>query len=421
MEFSSEREKYNILKPIALLSSFALVATFGSTTVKGEYSRETCGDAIEQIAPYHYEEVIPEMSSKDMRSESILAEHLAEIEELYGVEIAFKIKKQDSDTNIKNAITLNGVVDALQEVSPALTNELDLSSITITDSIETADHKDASGLYIAGPNEIIVEHSSYDSARQIAIHEFAHAIDYQLLCPPHDVAVDVTFAQHSQTSSDLLPAHLSPTPDRMFANEYGSTNIREDRATQFEYLFYDRGLVREHDPDYASPFHKKQAELLRRLEMLLPGVTEHLDHKTTLLRADSNELKSNIENPFKKGEFSPALSILSNAFLNKIPVEQLRDTVVTISYPGQEAITIQNPVVMRDSDEIITAIAWTPAKDSVFLVDTAYNDSEFISFQRTPQTTRHFGYIDSTASGGPGFLRGGISIDGVQAIEIPQE
>lgn len=138
------------------------------------------------------------------------------------------------------------------------------------------------------------------------VHELFHDVDH-VFCETDpttpstkgDYYKDEAFSNGSSyVGYGNLPPNLrreefyQPSQSREFATHHSSRTPAEDRATAGEHMLFKRGLILEGDADYGSDYHKKQLELLRRLEEIYPGVAKFLEQITPLIR-ESNLLAEN--------------------------------------------------------------------------------------------------------------------------------
>lgn len=420
MEISPEQQprqqRHAILKLAVIGLSTASLTGYLSTAE----ARQTCGDTVQAIAPYEYQDILPEIGESTVLDPALREAFLDEIGHHFTTPIVFDVPPS-AETAKDDTATLNGIVRGLEQLTPVLVNALDVKEIRIKQEIIN-NGTPAGGTYSFADNAIAIQHSSRPTAERTTVHELQHAIDGVLLCPESDRNVDIALSKYSDDTQlspqSIAQEYYQPTESRLFSNAYGSSSPVEDRATQVEYLFYDRGIVQPQDPDYGAPFRTKQREILRRLEMLTPGITAYLQDRTPSLRVKSSELEDAIEHPYKPGEFGSPLSILSHAFLNNIPVEQLRGTTAYITLPNHRPQAIENPVIVRDADGIVKAIAWNDVQSKGFAVTTMYYDEHSIIFNSDPNAYSHFGLIESTAKDARGFLVEGLRIEGVTPAKV---
>lgn len=421
MEKPIERLPVNRYRRVGALSSIAIVSVLGTGLVTFETPRTSCADTIDSLSPYKYTSTLPDITSNDLLDSTTLETHLESIDDLYGIAITFAdpVTKESAP---RMATTLNGAVAGFEELSPALTNALNINDFVIAENVVSSNGTRVGGTYTPNENDIVIRKTTEKGAKQTTIHELWHATDYMLLCPTNDVTVDTPIAENGliEENSDpkVDPVFYMAHGERQFASLYGTTDILEDRATQVEDLFTTRGIIQPYDPDFNSPYHVKQVEILRRLEMLLPGVHDHLQEKTFSLRKGALDLTESIENPFKPGELSNVGAIVANAYINNRKVEQLRNTTVSIDIPDHEVITIKNPLVIRDTHGEMKGFSWTPLDTEKIFIDDIYFDPTYVKIHYTPESYVYTDYIQTTDPDGIGYMSGGIKVGEVWAREI---
>lgn len=287
--------------------------------------------------------------------------------------------------------SLSNLVEAVQVYSADVIKALNLKEIAFVDTIKKKpEFKDlegldeAGGLYDPDTNTIFIDVASYkglffSDTTNIVVHELSHAIDAQLLCSAEDRRIDHAFTQYNtqeyqgydDEGHDIADKYIRPTPTREFVRGYGISNADEDRATIIEWTFNQRGLIQPGEPDYGSPLQKKQAELIRRLELLSPGTADFLKLKTILLRSNigyhgviksensDNELDEFMQSSLYPGELNSAADILEMAVKDGKPMEILVGGILEISNPyNDKPQLIANPILMRNEAGEINGVTW---------------------------------------------------------------
>lgn len=290
-----------------------------------------------------------------------------------------------------NALSANDALDAVHVFAKGfaaypseLIRALGLSDIVIASHIEDRARTDPntrepeiySGFYedgnifLAYNPEIPLENES------TAVHELTHAVDDILFCGTdargdEDTMLDFALREFNTVPYNYCNAeaevndHLTfPNLSREFVRDYGACNPLEDRATILEWTMVERGLIQDGDPDYLSPLHGKQQELVRRLEEVVPGITRYLQARTLEIRNRSFETGAGELNQVIDYEHLPGGVASINETLEEIvrmgySVETLVSGAIIHEQADGQRMTISNPALLRNSSGKITMALWS--------------------------------------------------------------
>jgi hypothetical protein len=262
---------------------------------------------------------------------------------------------------------LNLEPELVREISPTLVLTSNIETTRMAQDGESRTTTGAMGLSILDENKILIDvvHNVYPD--RTLLHEIEHLLAFKVICEGYDAVTDKEFSligSHEYAGRDEIESIKDylyrPNREREFASKYGGTVVEEDRAEIFLWTINDRGLILPGDPDYESPLRKKQELLVSRIEQLVPGFTTSLEELTRELRiVGRTELDRWLENPYESDQFGAISEILKSALDQQRPVEQLRGAVLIISQENEnEYKAIENPIVVRDEDGQIYAVAW---------------------------------------------------------------
>lgn len=350
-----------------------------------------------------------------------LQAHLADIEQQYGLPIelleadieypGYHIQSIDETKPQDTADVLNGVVDAMQEMTPELVSKLGLSSIQVAGEIDRINRPDLStkGVYVHSKHIVIDAGPSRQSVALTMFHELVHAVDRQVICSGLDYDVD---NQISQYTPEIMIGQLdTPGPDRVYANQFASTGVTEDRAYAMASAVFERGIIQASDPDDNSPLQRKQEILVNRYDQLLPGFRRHLEAKTPSLRATTVERYDKLINPLDNQRRSTILSIAIDMYKHDMPFEQLRHSTIQIDRLDGKTIQVNNPVIIRDIDDDILGVFWS--KQSELEINNYVQFDEFsMQLLETDDSYTLIAPLDSTDGS---YLPKVMSIDGVKS------
>ncbi len=199
---------------------------------------------------------------------------------------------------------LESMFDNVRGIPPELVKIANVDNIFLVDEIEDDRliGRDVTGYYDYTQRMIVLDAGkSYGS--EALIHELAHAIDH-VLCGETDYLVDEEFSKYNTVSylgkdfETLDNSFTEITPTRVFSTKYGSTSVLEDRASMIEDLLVRRGVVQPGDPDWGSPYHRKQVILIRRLTEINPNIRDFLIEITDYAKQSGWRLRNPNFTPF---------------------------------------------------------------------------------------------------------------------------
>lgn len=401
-----------------------------------EGDSELCGEDISPQTSYAHETPLdtPDPNTDLTRNEAI--DYAAGFELAYDVPVVFLDEKEEKyqrtlhpfDPTSEEAgysEVLNGLADGLSQLPADLIKTMELESITITGPMRgNGTASDAAGLYDHRDGALLVSQSDADTVASVTLHELAHALDEQYLCPGVNdrmISELTSVPYRSYDKGVLSEIYTGANSRREFAWDYGATSVAEDRATIMQFTFYERGLIQPGDLDYQSPFHAKQAEVVERLEKLTPGITKYLENRTIELRKKhAFGPYTDILHPFKKDTLSSPISVAAHAYIQGRPLTQMRDTVITVQpSENHEPVHILNPVIIQDEESNPLAILWTEKKGKETVIASLPYVAHGISTRSLSESAETIqGPLDTTSPDGDGFLDGGVSIGGVFAEQI---
>jgi len=418
-----------------LLTGTTLVAHHIDQASHGTTADTTCGENIDEVVEYYQ---APELTLPEANETITYAQaesYAADLAAMYDVSVTFQEEPIEayerdiapfdpSQESMGYAAALRSAADGLRQLPPELVRALELDEIRFVGGMDGKDGViSAAGLYTNSDNDILIAQTTHEAGASVVLHELTHALDHKLLCREgeEDVALaQLTSVPYQYYETDqLADIYTGANERREFAWSYGATSLGEDRATIMQLTFYERGLILASDADYGSPLRAKQAEIVRRLEELTPGVTDYLEDRTTELRKRyAVGTEQNILNPFKKDTLSPPVSIAAYAYLHGEPLTQKRGYIMKIDQgTDEEPIFIHHPILILDNDKEPIGILWNkPADDGLVVQGMPYR-KDHISLRTLPVSDPAdvTGLIETTSPSGDGFLQGGISIDGVFA------
>jgi hypothetical protein len=387
------------------------------------------------------------------------------IDREYGITVSFPEEPSEisiyqyetlagDDEAMRSAVTTNlqSLMEALQLFSPNLIRALDAPEIiyvkNITRKAEFNDHQDSvdipGGMYDLAEGKIYVDMASaidnstfFSETSAVVVHELIHAIDAQLLCGSTDIDVDLAIEQYNTINyqgfrngeETLEDKYILPSEYRVFVNDYGATNVSEDRATILEWTLVDRGIIQPTDPDAHSPLAQKQAELLSRLEDLCPGTIQFIEQRTDLLRSGVahnynyrgidgvyNELDLYITSELFPDEQLSGHEILTRAEKLGLHLEILSNGLLETVNPFNMASQhVKSPILIRNPEGEITAVAW--GNDTYIFSENPEQSvdisrqTEVHYFDQNRMTIRH----DSEQ---PAIITGPLK---AESVEIPDE
>jgi len=247
----------------------------------------------------------------------------------------------------------------------------------IVDSIDTRpdDHTrgNFAGIHISYDTDQVEDDILVvDSAETaVYIHELAHALQKELCNESSRFRMVVDQLQSEGTQIQYLEddnltvvgglTELSET--RQFADSHGAQNFREDWASLLTDTLFNRGAVLPGDPDYGSPYQRKQSAMLEDIEARFPGFGQYLRGLTGLYRAlPSSPLnqylaaESGTQTWYTQAEYLAPEVLGSDMVIEKIvsgscPLSYINGLVVVVNYSDEPFIDgmlssfIQDPIV----------------------------------------------------------------------------
>lgn len=147
-----------------------------------------------------------------------------------------------------------------------------VSKINKVNFVNIPDNQEAAGAYSYINGEVYLAYNK-SSVYQFsdAIHEFGHGIDRQI-CGAYGSERDSEFDYLNNSESSGFSYGPTESTQRYVIRSYGSSNIREDKATILEYLI--PGFA-EYDK-YGPALQEKIILLLARLDVQVPGFANYL-------------------------------------------------------------------------------------------------------------------------------------------------
>lgn len=370
-------------------------------------------------------DTILEGGLRDQFNPLTLSESLQLMEDLqdeYGLSISFPENPTsvtyhdfgtitDDPEAMEAAVTTNliSIVEAVRLFSPDILKAINLSEIAFVKDIvrkPTYEGEDISldvigGLYDQNNNRIYIDMTSFDDSnnyfvktQHAVVHEILHAIDHQLLCSDQDFFVDEAFTklntqpyqEYNSEEMNVDIKYIRPSKHREFANDYGTSNVVEDRATILEWTLTKRGLIQPGDPDADSPLARKQEELVRRLEELNPGISNFLQLITNGFRdgtahrysydnytGQDNELDLYMTTEHFPEEYISAEETIRRGIEQGINFEVLTNGILEVQRPySSQPIIVRNPIILRSPEGEVAGVAWSSGSR------TGSSDSEIL-------------------------------------------
>lgn len=382
-------------------------------------ANEACAEPDATIAPFavdpklagDYDNIYSKGARKYLNAEPLNAEEaftlLEDLKEGFGISLTFPEQAREDalytfgpiedDPAVREAAitrSISGVAEALTLFSPEVIKALNLTEIAYVDGIKRKPGFEGIGIDVAGglydphTNTIYIDVAAFGESGTLfgetietVVHELAHAIDEQLLCSGENIGIDPSFTKFNsrpyqgyKDDGNTVDTKLTrPNPQREYANAYATSGVAEDRATIVESLLTNRGLVLPGDPDAESPYARKQAEIVRRLEKLAPGFTQFASLRTLWLRQGAahnyaydgyggidTELDLSLQTAAYPDELLSSVEFGDRAIKEGKPLEILTNGVLEITQPYvSEPLVIKHPIIYRGPDGEITGVMYT--------------------------------------------------------------